>query len=105
MKFSLASVYRWYRQLVRNPQTRWWVVIATIIYLVSPLDLSPDIFPLAGQVDDLLLITLLVSELLQVSFSGSDQQWTNEDSQANTAAPSAPPSAETIDVDSVAVDD
>lgn len=66
MKISIQSIYTWYRQLVRNPKYRWWVVLATLAYLVIPTDLSFDLLPIAGQLDDAIVVTLLVSELSQV---------------------------------------
>lgn len=77
MKFSL---YNWYRKLLRNPQTRWWVVLGTIVYLISPLDFSPDLFPFAGQIDDFLLITLLLSELLQLGLTSAAEKAEEEES-------------------------
>jgi uncharacterized membrane protein YkvA (DUF1232 family) len=63
MKFSIQALYNWYRNLLRNPKYRWWVVLGTIVYLVSPLDIAPDFLPIIGEIDDVLLLTLLVSEL------------------------------------------
>ncbi|OUC12042.1 MAG: hypothetical protein B0A82_24680 [Alkalinema sp. CACIAM 70d] len=56
----LADVYR---QLVRNSKYRWLIVLASIVYLVSPPNLWTDLFPIVGWIDDGLLITLLVTEL------------------------------------------
>lgn len=64
---SLSKLYDWYRQTVRNPKYRWWIVAATIAYLVSPIDLAPDLIPIAGQLDDLAIVTLLVAELSQIA--------------------------------------
>ncbi|BAU63737.1 hypothetical protein STA3757_11040 [Stanieria sp. NIES-3757] len=66
MKFSLTSLYNWYRNAIRNPKYRWWIIIGTLIYLVSPIDIAPDFIPIAGQIDDLMLATLLVTELSQL---------------------------------------
>jgi uncharacterized membrane protein YkvA (DUF1232 family) len=63
MNFSLQSLYNWYRGLLQNPQYRWWVVLASVVYLVSPLDISPDFLPIVGWLDDTVLIGMLVSEL------------------------------------------
>lgn len=109
MKFPLATLYHWYRKLVRNPQTRWWVVLGTIVYLISPIDFAPDLFPFAGQIDDFLLITLLLSELFQIALTGSDEQWQEE--PPSPSAPGTPASAnaaeaqDTIDVKSVTIED
>ena len=66
MNFSLESLYSWYRSMIRNPQYRWWIVLGTLAYLWSPIDILPDIFPNIGWIDDGLLATLLVSEISQL---------------------------------------
>ncbi|NJL90513.1 MAG: DUF1232 domain-containing protein [Coleofasciculaceae cyanobacterium SM2_1_6] len=66
MAFSMQSVYNWYRNIIRNPKYRWWVILGTIVYVLSPFDISPDFIPVVGQIDDVLLMTLLVSEVSQV---------------------------------------
>lgn len=40
---------------------------ATIAYVLSPIDLIPDIVPFLGQVDDLLLVSLVVLRFLEQS--------------------------------------
>jgi uncharacterized membrane protein YkvA (DUF1232 family) len=64
--FSLEAVYTWYRSLVANPKYRWWVIAGTLVYLLSPLDISPDFLPFIGQIDDAIVVTLLATELTQV---------------------------------------
>lgn len=110
MKFSLGTLYSWYRKLIRNPQTRWWVVMGTIVYFISPLDFSPDLFPFAGQIDDVLLITLLLSELFQISLTSKNDP---EEDNFSGSSPSGftPPSPaddrhqNTIDIESVTIDE
>jgi uncharacterized membrane protein YkvA (DUF1232 family) len=67
MNFNIESLHNWYRSLLQNPKYRWWVVAASIAYLVSPIDLIPDFLPFAGLVDDTLIISLLVSEVSQLA--------------------------------------
>jgi uncharacterized membrane protein YkvA (DUF1232 family) len=67
MNFNINSLHNWYRSLLQNPKYRWWIVAASIAYLVSPIDLVPDFLPFAGLVDDTLIISLLVSEVAQVA--------------------------------------
>jgi uncharacterized membrane protein YkvA (DUF1232 family) len=52
-----------YRTILRNPRYRSWVIFGSLIYLLSPLDIAPDIVPLLGQIDDVALMALLFSEL------------------------------------------
>ena len=61
--FPLESLYNWYRNIVANPKYRWWVVGGTLLYVLSPIDILPDVFPIIGQIDDALVITLLATEL------------------------------------------
>ena len=61
--FSLDSLYNWYRNIVANPKYRWWVVGGTLLYVLSPIDILPDVFPIIGQIDDAVVITLLATEL------------------------------------------
>lgn len=35
MNFSIQAVYNWYRNLLRNPKYRWWVVLGTALLLIS----------------------------------------------------------------------
>ncbi len=67
MNFSLQSIYNWYRGLLQNPQYRWWVVLASVVYLVSPIDIAPDFLPIVGWLDDTILIGMLVSEISTIA--------------------------------------
>ncbi len=62
----LQSVYAWYRGVIRNPKYRWWVILGTLAYVLSPFDLAPDLFPIVGQIDDVALVAILVAELSQI---------------------------------------
>lgn len=66
MSFSIESLYNWYRNTIRNPKYRWWIIIGTALYLLSPFDIAPDFLPIVGQIDDVALVTLLVSEVSQL---------------------------------------
>lgn len=50
---------------LQNPRYSWLVVIASVIYLLSPFDILPDILPFLGQIDDVILLTFVISNLLQ----------------------------------------
>jgi uncharacterized membrane protein YkvA (DUF1232 family) len=95
MKISIASIYNWYRQTIRNPKYRWWIILGTLVYLLSPFDISPDFIPIVGEIDDIMLATLLVTELSQLvleKFKSSKNPVTN----AQTTA-----TGTTIDVEAV----
>lgn len=40
------------------------LLAATVAYVLSPLDLVPDMIPFLGQIDDLLLIALVLKRLM-----------------------------------------
>jgi uncharacterized membrane protein YkvA (DUF1232 family) len=97
MNFSIQSVYSWYRNLLRHPKYRWWVVLGTALYLLMPFDLAPDFLPIVGELDDVFLLTLLVSEVSQMVIEGFKTRKSNSvsDNSTNTAT--------TVDVDSVSL--
>lgn len=105
MKFSIQSVYSWYRNLLRNPKYRWWVILGTLLYFVSPLDIVPDFLPIVGELDDVFLLTLLVSEVSQLVIEGFKARQGNNvvDSEAPKTAESSTSTGNTIDVDAVSV--
>ncbi len=57
------SIVTWYRNIIRNPKYRWWIIGGSLLYLLSPIDISPDFIPIVGWIDDGLIATLLVAEL------------------------------------------
>ncbi|WP_413199628.1 YkvA family protein [Nostoc piscinale] len=104
MKFSIDSVYNWYRNLIRNPKYRWWVILGTLVYFISPIDIVPDIFPIVGELDDVLLMTLLVTEVSGLVIDG----WKARKGVETTTNPTessndVDSSAKTVDVDAVSV--
>jgi uncharacterized membrane protein YkvA (DUF1232 family) len=103
MNFSIQSVYNWYRDTIRNPKYRWWIILGTMAYLVSPIDIAPDFLPIVGQIDDVAIAVLLISEISQMSidYFKSRQNQTASASEA-TASPSEA-KASTVDVDAVSV--
>ena len=112
MKFPLQSLYSWYRNTLRNPKYRWWIVIGTLAYLISPIDISPDVFPIIGEIDDIALVTLLFAEISQIAIEKLKQRKPEaEMSQssytdtANTAYADTTAAARTVEVDAVSVQD
>ncbi len=100
MQFSINAIYTWYRNALRHPQYRWWIILGTLAYLVSPLDISPDLFPIVGQIDDVALVTLLFAELSQMLI----EQFKARQEDA-TAPNSQPESGETVDVEAVSMEE
>ena len=103
MKFPLQTVYNWYRNLIRNPKYRWWVVLGTLLYFVSPLDIVSDFIPFVGELDDAVLMTLLVSEVSQMVIEGFKGRRGTQETQAPGAEGDANPAANTVDVKAVSV--
>jgi uncharacterized membrane protein YkvA (DUF1232 family) len=46
------------------PRTAKLALVAAALYLVSPFDLVPDIIPIAGYLDDVVLAAVLVDGIL-----------------------------------------
>jgi uncharacterized membrane protein YkvA (DUF1232 family) len=103
MKFSIQSLYTWYRNTLRNPKYRWWVILGTLVYFISPFDVVPDIFPIVGELDDVFLMTLLVSEVSQLVIEGFQARKGNVDAKTVNTTDDSPANANTIDIDSVSV--
>ena len=102
MNFSIQSVYTWYRNLLRNPKYRWWVILGTALYFVSPFDLLPDFVPLIGELDDAFLVTLLVSEVSQLLIEGVKARKGNGNTQAPNAGDNST-TGNTVDVNAVSL--
>ena len=106
MNFSIQSLYNWYRNLLRNPKYRWWLILGTLLYFVSPVDFLPDFFPIVGELDDVFLLTLLVTEVSGLMIEGFKERKGNVDAKAAKTANTPEDStstANTIDVDAVSV--
>jgi uncharacterized membrane protein YkvA (DUF1232 family) len=98
MNFSIQSVYGWYRNTLRNPKYRWWVILGTALYFVMPFDIAPDFLPIVGQLDDVFLLTLLVSEVSQMAIEGYKTR-----KGKDTTSHVTDTTASTVDVDAVSV--
>lgn len=60
-------IYDQYRKLIRNSKYRWIIIIASAAYIISPVDLLPEVFlgPV-GLIDDGVVVTVLVTELAAI---------------------------------------
>lgn len=97
MSFSIESMYNWYRTTIRNPKYRWWMILGTFAYLLSPIDVVPDFIPIAGQMDDIALVTLMVAEVSQMAIEYFKSR------QASRAAATADSEKSTVDVDATTI--
>jgi uncharacterized membrane protein YkvA (DUF1232 family) len=101
MNFSIQSIYNWYRDLLRNPKYRWWVVAGSLLYLVSPIDISPDVFPVIGWLDDGIIISLLIAEFSQIA----KEKLQSQSTRTEKSTTSTPPVEDTpVDVKAVQVE-
>ncbi|NOT59268.1 MAG: DUF1232 domain-containing protein [Acidobacteria bacterium] len=68
-------LYRLFRDN-RVPLAEKAFVAGAIVYVISPLDLIPDVLPFIGQVDDLYLVALTMLRLLGRSPAAAlDEHW------------------------------
>jgi uncharacterized membrane protein YkvA (DUF1232 family) len=103
MKFSIQSVYAWYRNLLRNPKYRLWVILGTLLYILSPIDIAPDFIPIVGEIDDVFLLTLLVTEVSGLVIEGWKARKGGVDTNAPNTSEDSTSTANTINVDAVSV--
>ena len=86
----IQPLYQWYRKLIRNSKYRWIVIAGSLLYLVSPIDISADVFPIIGWIDDGIIATMLVTEVSQVLLdrvkSNKNQDTAASDSSSSTEA-------------------
>ena len=103
MNFSIQSVYNWYRDTIRNPKYRWWIILGTMAYLVSPIDIAPDFLPVIGQIDDVAIAVLLISEISQMSIDYFKSRQTQTASASEATGSPSQGTPGTVDVDAVSV--
>ncbi|WOD38176.1 YkvA family protein [Nodosilinea sp. E11] len=70
MSSPVQSFYTWYKTTLENPKYRWLMVGATLLYLLSPIDVLPDFIPILGLVDDAVVASMFVGALSQIVLSG-----------------------------------
>jgi len=49
----------------RVPRRRKWLLVALVGYLALPFDLVPDFIPVAGQLDDVIVVALVLRSLVR----------------------------------------
>lgn len=91
--------YDWYRNTIRNSKYRWLIILGSILYIFSPIDLLPDFIPLIGQIDDTVVLGLLVAEISTVLMDRLKAQKAGETASMNGETASA----DTVDVNATKV--
>ncbi|MEO1295911.1 MAG: DUF1232 domain-containing protein [Cyanobacteria bacterium J06636_16] len=90
-----------YRRLLTHPRYGVWVILGTLLYLISPIDIAPDVLPIFGQIDDVALIVLLVSAASQWFSQQFLASQTPDSKATHTSEEDAV--QQTIDIDAVEV--
>jgi uncharacterized membrane protein YkvA (DUF1232 family) len=103
MNFSIQSFYNWYRNTIRNPKYRGWLVLGSILYLFSPIDIAPDFIPVIGWIDDGVVLTLLVSEISQMLAARLKSRNDQEATVADAAGFGETVNSEPVDVKAVPI--
>jgi uncharacterized membrane protein YkvA (DUF1232 family) len=96
----------WYRKLIRHSKYRWVVLLGTLLYFVSPIDISPDVFPVIGWIDDGLVATIAITEVTQMLTERKRRLQNIEKTtvSSNTGETVVPNASETvIDVESAVI--
>ena len=71
----------------RVPGAEKAMLIGTVVYIVSPIDLLPDFIPFLGQVDDLYLFALVLLRLLSRTPSDVvDEHWDGRSDISNVVS-------------------
>lgn len=99
------SITNWYRNVIRNPKYRWWIIGGSLLYLISPFDISPDFIPIVGWIDDGLIATLLVAELSTWALERlKGAKGENTGQATETARQASPSETKTVDVNAISAD-
>lgn len=102
MKDSITS---WYRTVIRNPKYRWWIIGGSLVYLLSPFDISPDFIPIVGWIDDGLIATLLIAELSTWALERLKvRKSENTVPTVDSTVSSTPSDTKTVDVNAVSAE-
>ncbi len=104
MSFSIQSLYSWYRNTLRNPKYRWWMILGTAIYLISPIDIAPDFLPIIGQLDDIAVLTLFISEISQLLTERIQTRQRREPGSTSSDSVETPAAEIPVDVKAVSID-
>ena len=60
---KLKERIRYFRCIATDARTPWiskFLILATLAYLASPIDLVPDFIPVLGQLDDIVIVPALI---------------------------------------------
>lgn len=90
MRIPGTVLYQAFRRGIQNPHLRPWLIAGTLAYVLSPIDLLPSFFLGIGEIDDLILVGVLITELAKL--------WMTQSPIVESSEPSS--SGPIIDVES-----
>lgn len=93
MNSPVQSFYDWYKRTLEHPKYGVLLAGATLLYLFSPIDISPDFIPIIGWIDDAAVASIFVAAMSQNLLS----RLSNKRSGLRADAPDAGDT--TVDVD------
>lgn len=95
----IEGLRTWYRNAIRNSKYRWLVVFGSLLYLVSPFDIVPDVLPVVGWLDDGIIATLLITEVSQLLFEqvNTSSKKSRQEAEADTTT------EQVVDVEAISV--
>ena len=70
----------------------------TLLYVLSPIDILPDVFPIIGQIDDAVVITLLATELSALLKERNATMKQKKATTASSQAANAPIEVDVVEV-------
>jgi uncharacterized membrane protein YkvA (DUF1232 family) len=79
MKLLTQAFYGWFRNSLKNPKSRILIILASVFYLFSPVDISTDLIPVIGWLDDGLILTILTTELAQLALDSRQKRKNGQD--------------------------
>lgn len=89
-----------------SPLVRYGLPVLGLIYVISPIDIIPDVIPVLGQLDDVAMIMLLTQVFISLApdnivnmYRQASQAAGFDPGAAATAAPSTPADDDVIDTD------
>lgn len=100
VELMLAMVKDYWRGTYRD--IPYWVICAIVfalLYVFNPMDLVPDLIPVAGQIDDILVIAacvILIEQQLQEYKDWTMEQAENPPSRREPARGESPPPCGTV---------
>jgi uncharacterized membrane protein YkvA (DUF1232 family) len=96
-------LYDNYRKLIRESKYRWLIILGSALYILSPIDISPDFLPIVGWIDDGVVLTLLMTEVSAILLEKVKAKKDGTVDSDSTAGNPSGTAGGTVDVDSVQV--